>query len=154
MNAGEWIAAAVGVTVLLAATWRALRALYRLVRIGETALTRLTSVEKELRPNGGSSLRDRVDATHDIAVDNNDRHTRIEAQLTEAARTAGKAATVAAVAAQQIEDLRQETRTRHAENLRRFAELENNDKDHDILRELLLKSLKEHHGIDLLPDED
>ena len=128
-------------------------------RTGETERTpgvadRLAAVEAEMKPNGGASLRDAVDKTHLIAVDNNEKHTRIEQRLDSAARLAGEAATRAAKADQGLAELREETQARHVENVRRLDELERQDEDAKILRELLLMSLKDNHGIDLLPDDD
>ena len=154
MGPGEWVGLVVGVLAILAAAWRLIRSIYHLVRVGETALDRLTGVEKELHPNGGASLRDAVDKTHALAVDNNEKHTRIEQRLDSAARLAGEAATRAAKADQGLAELREETQARHVENVRRLDHLERQDEDAKILRELLLMSLKDNHGIDLLPDDD
>lgn len=154
MGAGEWVAAVVGVLAILETLRRLIRAIYRLVRTGEKALDRLTAVEAELKPNHGSSLRDRVDSVHLLAEDSNIRHARIEGRLEateklagEAARAAGRAATVAATTEQRLGETIVEQRVRHAENVDR---LEAND----ITREFLLGLLRDKYDIDLLPDDD
>lgn len=128
-------------------------------RTGETVRTpgvaeRLEAVEKELKPNGGGSLRDRIDQVHVLATDNNEKHARIEDQLKTQARLTADAARVAAKNDDEIAKIRAETRRRHQENLARFDALEQQDENAKILRELLLITLRDKHGIDLMPDED
>lgn len=161
MSAGEIVGIAVGATVLIAFVGRLLWSAHKILGVGEKALDRLLAVEHELKPNSGESLRDQVDhanarlqQVHVLAADNNDKHTRMEQRLDEHARLTADAARLAAKNDDEIRHIREETRRRHQENLDRFRALERNDEDQKILRELLLMSLRENHGIDLLPDED
>lgn len=154
MNAGEIVGLVVGVLAILAASWRMIRAIYHLVRLGETTLARLTTVEQQLQPNGGNSTRDVLDQVHKIAQNNKAASARLEQKAAEAVVTAGDAAAAAATVKQALDELRDETRERHSENLIRFHYLEGNDEASQIQREFFLRVLKNEYDIDLLPDED
>src|SRR4051794_29071771 len=142
MIAGEIVGIGVGVLAILAATWRLIRAIYHLVRLGENTLDRLGKVEGQLKPNGGNSVRDVLDQVHGIAQDNKDSNARLERKANEAVLTAGEAARLASITKQALDDLRNETRARHAENLIRFEHLEGTDEAAQISRDFFLRVLK------------
>lgn len=154
MGPGEWVGLVVGILAILAAIWRLIRALYHLARLAETALERLTSVEKELRPNSGTSLRDRVDAVHRIAQSNEQSNARLEQLARDAVITAGRAAMTAETAKQGLDEFRSEQRENHRQNSGRLSALEETEAATRVSREFLLGVLKHQYDIDLLPVED
>ena len=154
MGPGEWVGLIAGILAILVAIWRLIRALYHLARLAEKALERLTAVEKELRPNSGTSLRDRVDQVHRIAQSNEQSNARLEQLARDAVITAGRAAMTAETAKQGLDEFRTEQRENHRQNLARFTALEETDQAAAVSREFLLGVLKHDYEIDLLPDED
>lgn len=154
MSAGEWVGIGVGVLAILAALYRVLLAIYRFARLLETGNDRLGKVEAQLVPNGGNSARDVLDQVHSIARENHAANERIEAQATDAARVAGRAAAVADATAQRFAEFAAESQRRHEENLQRLTQLEDTDQAFAVQREFLLGILKHTYDIDLLPAED
>ena len=114
----------------------------------------MDAVVAELKPNGGGSMRDRIDEVHALARKSSDRYATIDQRLADAARVAGEAARLAAIADQTIREFREESRSRHAENRLRLDNLERHEEDLKIQREFLLMLLKDRHGIDLLDIDD
>lgn len=184
MGPGEWVGLALGVIALGEAFRRALRrpvrafrhflhearnAVYdirgvpeiRDPRTGNVIQARTPGIadrmrwaEKELKPNGGASLRDSVDRILRIAAENKESNTRLEGLAHDAVVTAGQAAMIAETAAQGLDEFRTEQRQNHAQNLSRLSALEETDRASATSREFLLGVLKHQYDIDLLPDED
>lgn len=163
MGIGEIVGVAVGLAALCGVAWRLIRGIYRLVRIGETALDRLGNVEAQLKKNGGNSARDMLDKIHTVAVESAANVARLEAKVAlveegqgDAAVLASEAAALAGTADDRIRALRDDlveierkAEQRHDENSVRLDRLERSAYEEWQRREFYLATLKELHGIDL-----
>lgn len=154
MSPGELVGFIGGVLLILGVIWRLIRAIYRLTRVGETALERLTNVEAQLNTNGGNSARDVLDKIHTVALENREANERVEAEQRRAAGLAGKAAALAGTADQRIRELGDLATARHHDNSRRLDRLEGAAREERIRREFYLATLRELYGIELLDPDD
>lgn len=149
MSPGELVGFIGGILLILGVVWRLIRAIYRLTRVGETALTRLGNVEAQLQNNGGNSARDVLDKIHAVAVQNAEANQRVEEGQQRAASLAGKAAALAATADQRIQELGELASARHYDNSQRLDRLEGAAREERIRREFYLATLRELYGIEL-----
>lgn len=110
---------------------------------------RVARIESQMKPNGGSSLRDVLDQVHAVAVDNQEAFARVEQGQHEAAALAGEAATLAGTADQRIKELGELATERHTDNTQRLDRLERAANEERLRREFYLATLRELYGIEL-----